>query len=240
MKSEFLSTAAHELRTPMSSIYGYAELLDTQELTPEEKAEFLKIILAESKAMATILNDLLDLARIEARLAQDFVMTRIDLYALIQEVAANMAVAHNRERPKLIATKQSYWINADKAKIIQVLNNVLSNAYKYSPNGGAVTVEIITSSKAIQSSLGIDADFIGIRVTDKGIGMTPEQLKHVFERFYRADTSGKILGTGLGLSIVKEIVELHHGNVTIDSVLGKGSTLTLWLPRAIEPLTSLQ
>ena len=240
MKSEFLSTAAHELRTPMSSIYGYAELLDTQELTPEEKAEFLKIILAESKAMATILNDLLDLARIEARLAQDFVMTRIDLYALIQEVAANMAVAHNRERPKLIATKQSYWINADKAKIIQVLNNVLSNAYKYSPNGGAVTVEIITSSKAIQSSLGIDADFIGIRVTDKGIGMTPEQLKHVFERFYRADTSGKILGTGLGLSIVKEIVELHQGNVTIDSVLGKGSTLTLWLPRAIEPLTSLQ
>lgn len=233
MKSEFLSTAAHELRTPMSSIYGYAELLDTQELTPEEKAEFLKIILAESKTMATILNDLLDLARIEARLAQDFVMAHIDLYALIQEVAANLAVAHNRERPKLIATEQSYWINADKAKIIQVLNNVLSNAYKYSPNGGAVTMEIITPSNAIQSSLGIDADFIGIRVTDKGIGMTPEQLKHVFERFYRADTSGKILGTGLGLSIVKEIVELHHGSVTIDSVIDKGSTLTIWLPGGI-------
>jgi PAS domain S-box-containing protein len=233
MKSEFLSTAAHELRTPMSSIYGYAELLDTQELTPEEKAEFLKIILAESKTMATILNDLLDLARIEARLTQDFVMVHIDLYALIQEVAANLAVAHNRERPKLIATEQSYWINADKAKIIQVLNNVLSNAYKYSPNGGAVTMEIITPSNAIQSSLGIDADFIGIRVTDKGIGMTPEQLKHVFERFYRADTSGKILGTGLGLSIVKEIVELHHGSVTIDSVIDKGSTLTIWLPGGI-------
>jgi len=240
MKSEFLSTAAHELRTPMSSIYGYAELLDTQELTPEEKAEFLKIILAESKVMATILNDLLDLARIEARLAQDFVMTRINLPALIQEVAANMAVAHNRERPKLIATEQSYWINADKAKIIQVLNNVLSNAYKYSPNGGAVSVDIVTPNKAVQDSLGIGVDFIGICVTDKGIGMTPEQLNHVFERFYRADTSGKVLGTGLGLSIVKEIVELHHGNVTIDSVLGKGSTLTLWLPRAIKPLTSLQ
>ena len=88
--------------------------------------------------------------------------------------------------------------------------------------------------------MGIDADFIGIRVTDKGIGMTPEQLNHVFERFYRADTSGKILGTGLGLSIVKEIVELHHGNVTIDSVFGKGTTLTIWLPLAIEPLASLQ
>jgi signal transduction histidine kinase len=70
--------------------------------------------------------------------------------------------------------------------------------------------------------------------------MTLEQLNHVFERFYRADTSGKILGTGLGLSIVKEIVELHHGNVTIDSVFGKGTTLTLWLPRAIKPLASLQ
>ncbi len=238
MKSEFLSTAAHELRTPMSSIYGYAELLDTQELTPEERTEFLKIILAESKTMATILNDLLDLARIEARLAQDFVMTRIDLPALIQEVAANMAVAHGREPPQLIAKETM--IYADKAKIIQVMNNVLSNAYKYSPKGGAVSVDIVTPNKAIQDSLGIGADFIGICVTDKGIGMTPEQLHHVFERFYRADTSGKILGTGLGLSIVKEIVELHHGNVTIDSVFGKGTTLTLWLPRAIEPLASLQ
>ena len=190
--------------------------------------------------MATILNDLLDLARIEARLAQDFVMAHIDLYALIQEVAANLAVAHNRERPKLIAKEKTIYINADKAKIIQVLNNVLSNAYKYSPNGGAVTVEITPPSNAIQSSLGIGVDFIGICVTDKGIGMTPEQLNHVFERFYRADTSGKILGTGLGLSIVKEIVELHHGNVTIDSVFGKGSTLTIWLPLAIEPLASLQ
>ena len=240
MKSEFLSTAAHELRTPMSSIYGYAELLDTQELTPEEKAEFLKIILAESKVMATILNDLLDLARIEARLAQDFVMTRIDLYALIQEVAANMAVAHGREPPQLIAKEKTIYINADKAKIIQVMNNVLSNAYKYSPKGGVVSVSIITPNKAVQDSLGIGADFIGICVTDKGIGMTPEQLNHVFERFYRADTSGKILGTGLGLSIVKEIVELHHGNVTIDSVFGKGTTLTIWLPLAIEPLASLQ
>ena len=222
----------------MSSIYGYAELLDTQELTPEEKTEFLKIILAESKAMATILNDLLDLARIEARLAQDFVMTRINLPALIQEVAANMAVAHGRESPQLIAKETM--IYADKAKVTQVLNNVLSNAYKYSPKGGAVSVDIVTPNKAVQDSLGIGVDFIGICVTDKGIGMTPEQLNHVFERFYRADTSGKILGTGLGLSIVKEIVELHHGNVTIDSVFGKGTTLTIWLPLAIEPLASLQ
>jgi signal transduction histidine kinase len=160
-------------------------------------------------------------------------MVHIDLYALIQEVAANLAVAHNRERPKLIAREQSYWINADKAKITQVLNNVLSNAYKYSPNGGAVTVEIITPSNAMQSSLDIDASYIGIRVMDEGIGMTPEQLSHAFERFYRADTSGKILGTGLGLSIVKEIVELHHGSVTIDSVIDKGSTLTIWLPGGI-------
>ena len=233
MKSEFLSTAAHELRTPMSSIYGYAELLVTQDLTAQEKEEFLKIILAESKTMAGILNDLLDLARIEARLALDFVMARIDVYELIREVAANLAVAHDREQPVVLAKKQAVWINADRAKMKQVMNNVLSNAYKYSASHSTVTIDIVRPSKAMQSSLDIDASYIGIRVMDEGIGMTPEQLSHAFERFYRADTSGKILGTGLGLSIVKEIVELHHGSVTIDSVIDKGSTLTIWLPGGI-------
>ena len=237
MKSEFLSTAAHELRTPMSSIYGYAELLVTQDLTAQEKEEFLKIILAESKTMAGILNDLLDLARIEARLALDFVMARIDVYELIGEVAANLAVAHDREQPVVLAKKQAVWINADRAKIIQVMNNVLSNAYKYSASHSTVTIDIVQPSKAMQSSLDIDASHIGIRVMDEGIGMTPEQLSHAFERFYRADTSGKILGTGLGLSIVKEIVELHHGDVTIDSVFGKGTAITIWLPSDLQPLS---
>ena len=237
MKSEFLSTAAHELRTPMSSIYGYAELLVTQDLTAEEKEEFLKIILAESKTMATILNDLLDLARIEARLAIDFVMTRIDVCELIREVAANLSVGHDRAPPVILAKKQAVWIQADRAKIIQVMNNVLSNAYKYSPNGGAVTIEVVSPTKAMQASHQIPADFIGIRVTDEGIGISPEQITHVFERFYRADTSGKILGTGLGLSIVKEIVELHHGDVTIDSVIGKGTAITIWLPSDLQALS---
>lgn len=237
MKSEFLSTAAHELRTPMSSIYGYAELLVTQDLTAEEKEEFLKIILAESKIMATILNDLLDLARIEARLAIDFVMTRINVCELIREVAANLSVAHDRAPPVITTKKQAVWIQADRVKMIQVLNNVLSNAYKYSPNGGAVTIEVISPTKAMQASHQIPADFIGIRVADEGIGISPEQITHVFERFYRADTSGKILGTGLGLSIVKEIVELHHGDVTIDSVIGKGTAITIWLPSDLQALS---
>jgi signal transduction histidine kinase len=104
---------------------------------------------------------------------------------------------------------------------------VLSNAYKYSPDGGAVDIGLIESSG--------DGDVpprIGIRITDHGIGMTPEQLARVCERFYRADTSGKIPGTGLGMSIVKEIVELHGGELEISSEVGTGSTVTIWLPGA--------
>ncbi|MFZ4538842.1 sensor histidine kinase, partial [Propionivibrio sp.] len=113
--------------------------------------------------------------------------------------------------------------------------NVLSNAYKYSSADGTVTIELVAPEKGAHSS-----SCIGIRITDNGIGMTPEQLARVFERFYRADSSGKIPGTGLGMSIVQEIIDLHGGEVDVDSSIGEGTTVTLWLPAAarIEMLSS--
>jgi signal transduction histidine kinase len=108
--------------------------------------------------------------------------------------------------------------------MMQVINNVLSNAYKYSPNGGDVEIEVI-------ENIGLDdAGFIGIKIKDHGMGLTPEQLARVCERFYRADTSGTLPGTGLGMSIVKEVVEFHNGYVEIVSQHGKGTAVTLWLP----------
>jgi signal transduction histidine kinase len=116
-------------------------------------------------------------------------------------------------------------VSADRKKLIQAVSNVISNAYKYSPDGGAVGIDLATlpGNDDLPSR-------IGIRITDYGIGMTPEQLTHVCERFYRADTSGKIPGTGLGMSIVKEIVELHGGDLEITSKVGAGTTVMLWLP----------
>ncbi len=225
MKSEFLSTAAHELRTPMASIYGFAEVLLTQELDAESSKEFLSIIFKQSGLMASILNELLDLARIEARRGKDFVFEVAHVQALIEETVHGFKQPSWREAPKLVLPVESLYIKADQKKVQQAFLNVLSNAYKYSTATSQVTIELITTPFAA----GVGRR-IGIRFIDQGIGMTPAQLERVFERFYRADTSGNIPGTGLGMSIVKEIIELHDGEIELSSNAGVGTTVTLWLP----------
>ena len=117
-------------------------------------------------------------------------------------------------------------MRVDRKKLTQAVSNVLSNAYKYSPEGGTVEVELLEANN--NEHIGE----LGIRIADHGIGMTPDQLARIFERFYRADASGKIPGTGLGMSIVKEIVELHGGHVSLNSKLGAGTEVTLWIPSA--------
>ncbi len=222
LKSEFLSTAAHELRTPMASVYGFAELLMTQELGAAERSELLGIIYKQSGVMADILNELLDLARIEARRGKDFVFESLQVQALLREVLAGYKLPPNRSLPRIELPAEPCFILADRSKASQAIVNVLSNAYKYSPQGGDVRVELLTQV------LEDGRPGLGLRISDFGIGMTPEQVSHVFERFYRADTSGKIPGTGLGMSIVKEIVDLHGGRVDVSSRPGKGTSVTLW------------
>ena len=234
MKSEFLSTAAHELRTPMASIYGFAEVLLTQELDPASSKEFLGIIFKQSEMMASILNELLDLARIEARRGTDFVFEITPVQALVEKVVREFKLPDGRAPPSLIAAAGHLSMRADPQKVQQAVLNVLSNAYKYSPAGGVVQIELLDSP----AHEGTAAQ-VGIRIVDHGIGMTPEQQSHVFERFYRADASGKILGTGLGMSIVHEIVTLHRGRVELDSQLGVGTAVTLWWPEGLSEPVSL-
>ena len=228
MKSEFLSTAAHELRTPMASIYGFSEVLLTQELDPASSKEFLSIIFKQSELMASILNELLDLARIEARRGKDFVFENIPVFALVDKVVHEFKLPAGRAAPILINPDAPLSILADLKKAQQALLNVLSNAYKYSLTDTTVRIELLDSPPDAST-----APVVGISITDQGIGMTPAQQARVFERFYRVDKSGKIPGTGLGMSIVHEIVELHHGRIELSSTLGVGTTITLWLPAAI-------
>jgi PAS domain S-box-containing protein len=225
MKSEFLSTAAHELRTPMASIYGYSELLMTQDFDDEARKELLETIFRQSELMASIINELLDLARIESRRGKDFVIERLDLKDLVTTTVAGYKPPPKRSAPQFAGSATPMLIDADRRKMQQAILNIVSNAYKYSPDGG--TVEIVLSVSNDDGS-----HRVGVTVSDSGIGMTPEQLERVCERFYRADTSGKIPGTGLGMSIVKEIIELHGGEVRIASIPGKGTSATLWLPAA--------
>jgi signal transduction histidine kinase len=224
MKSEFLATAAHELRTPMASIFGYAEVLLNEKFDDATQHEFLNTIYVQSKLMANILNELLDLARIEARRDKDFRYTRVDLQLLVTDLARSYPVPAGRDGLELTLPEQPLYLMADAGKLRQTLLNVVSNAFKYSPNGGPVTLKAWIKSTTNQ------APGVCIEVTDCGIGMSAAQRARVGERFYRADTSGKIPGTGLGMSIVKEIIALHHGTLEIDSTPGAGTTVRLCLP----------
>jgi PAS domain S-box-containing protein len=221
MKSEFLSTAAHELRTPMASIYGFSELLLARSFSEEKRRDLLETISRQATRMSTIIDELLDLARIEARQGKDFVLEPLALPALVQQVLTDYNPPDGRPQPALQTTAEPLPVRADRAKLQQAVLNVLSNAYKYSPGSNAVQVRCVRDASSRRA---------GIEIRDHGMGMTPEQLARLFERFYRADTSGHIPGTGLGMSIVKEIVELHGGEVGVTSAPGEGTTVTLWLP----------
>ncbi|MDD2699813.1 MAG: ATP-binding protein [Sideroxydans sp.] len=230
IKSEFLSTAAHELRTPMSSIFGYTELMLARELEPDLRRESLLVIYKQSELMISIINELLDLSRIEARGGKDFNLEMLAVAPLLRDVIGSFLPPAERKAPiASIPDRPAIRINADQKKLTQAINNILSNAYKYSPDGGDVEVSLVYPP---YDDLHLHQKQIGIRIADHGIGMTAEQIPRIFERFYRVDSSGKIPGTGLGMSIVKEIIGFHDGQVAVDSSPGKGTRVTIWLPVA--------
>jgi signal transduction histidine kinase len=178
--------------------------------------------------MIEIINELLDLVRIDDRRGQDFDFIVLDAGELVREVVADFGVPEGHSAAVVEGSPLPLSVRADRRKLSQAVRNIVSNAYKYSPDGGEVAVQLV----AADSSSKGQAPLVGIEVADHGLGMTAEQVARVFERFYRADNSGTIPGTGLGMSIVKEIMGLHGGDVTVVSQPGLGTTVTLWLPMA--------
>jgi len=225
LKSEFMTAAAHELRTPMTSIYGFVELLIHREMPPERHRELLQRVHRQSRAMMDILDELLDLSRIEARRALDFNFQPVCLDDLLRHALDDFAVPPEREPPALSLAAEPMWAQVDAGKLGQALRNLLSNAYKYSPGGGPVAMRLMP----------VDDTLVDIEVEDHGLGMTPQELDRVTERFYRADRSGAIPGTGLGMAIVKEIIELMGGSLLLRSEPGRGTTTTLRLRRIAAP-----
>lgn len=225
LKSEFLSTAAHELRTPMASIYGFSELLLRRSYGEEKQREMIGTINRQASILINLINELLDLARIEARAGKDFKILRQSPGPIIGETVSALQGTDAGTRIQMLLPDEFPELEFDPEKLGLCLTNVLSNAIKYSPGGGEIRLDTLIRSR----ESGV---FFGIRVEDQGIGMTPEQLARVFERFYRADPSGNIPGTGLGMSLVKEIIDFMHGDVEVTSVAGRGTTVVLWLPVA--------
>ncbi|MBI2731998.1 MAG: PAS domain S-box protein, partial [Aquabacterium sp.] len=221
MKSEFLAMAAHELRTPMVSIFGFTELLLKRPFSDERRKDMLGTIHRQASILINLVNELLDLARIEARRGKDFNRRLQPIGPIIKQAMEGLRVPGDERKVRVSMENPNTQVWADTDKLGQAVLNVLSNAYKYSPGGGEIHLRVM-GDEATQQLI--------IEVQDHGIGMTREQLERVFERFFRADPSGNIPGTGLGMSLVKEIVGLHQGTVQVLSEFGAGTTVRIALP----------
>ncbi|HVG22244.1 MAG TPA: HAMP domain-containing sensor histidine kinase [Blastocatellia bacterium] len=223
-KNQLLGMAAHDLRNPLSAILTLSEFLLDQKLhvTGDEQEEFIRRIRSSSEFMLRLVNDLLDISKIEAgRLDLDLEAT--DLRAIIEDnVALNRILADKRQvRLSLVQDEDIPRLMLDPAKIEQVLNNLIVNAIKFSPSGGAVEVRLNKGENDVT-----------ISVSDQGPGIPEEEFHKLFNPFEKtsAKSASKEKGTGLGLAIVKKIVSGHQGKIRVESQVGKGSTFHVTLP----------
>ncbi len=221
MKSDFLSMAAHELRTPMSSVYGFTELLMTREFDTVTRQQLLKNIHSQAESLVAMVNDLLDLAKIEARANHAFHLVEQALEPIVQEVVDGFMLAGDRRQIHLAFASTWHQVSLDAEHIKRALTNIISNAFKYSPQGGDVEVRVI--SQATETS-----PRVGVMVKDNGIGMTSEQISHLYDRFWRGENVSDIPGTGLGMALVKEIMDFHQGTIEVNSQANMGTSVTLW------------
>jgi two-component system phosphate regulon sensor histidine kinase PhoR len=229
MKSDFVSKASHELRTPLSSINAYLELLIDGEASDEgSRQEFYGVIKSEADRLGRLIDNMLNISRIEAGIVRatpeevDFVDVAKSAVEIIQPQAKLKDISVSLQHGPLACTAV-----ADRDMVKQVFLNLLSNAVKYTPEGGRVTVTIENddSTGSVLST-----------VADTGLGIPPDDLEKVFDKFYRIDNYKRVAkGTGLGLSLVKQIVEtVHHGAVDVSSTLGLGSKFSFTIPYELE------
>jgi len=226
IKTEFMSTAAHELRTPLTSIQGFSEVLLTRgdSISVAERRKFIAYINEEATALSRIVNDLLDLSRIESGGGYSMSKVLCEPDSLLRQVVEHFSEASpdHQFEIELPKTPIDLWI--DKEKIAQVVKNIVSNAVKYAPAGGRIRV-----------SARYTDDMYQVAIEDEGIGMSRDQVAKIFDKFYRAAESGTaVQGTGLGMNIVKKIVAAHDGRVWVESAMEKGTTVRFCIPRGSE------
>ncbi len=226
-KSEFLANMSHELRTPLNAIIGYSEMLqeDAADLGAEQLTEDLGRINAAGKHLLELINAVLDLSKIEAGRMELYLET-FDVAGLVRDIAAVIQplAGKNANRLEVRCPPETGTMRADLTKVRQALFNLLSNACKFTDRG---TVGLAVARETIDGR-----DFMAFRVSDTGIGMTPEQLTRLFEAFSQADaaTTRRYGGTGLGLALSRRLCRMMGGDVTVESVAGQGSTFTIRLP----------
>ena len=223
MKDEFVALVSHELRTPLTAIQGYTELVldGTGGEINEEQRSMLTAVDRSSARLFRLINDLLFVAQVNAG-KLDVALEDVDLAMVAREAIEDA-------RPRAAAAEVSLefdfaltpTVKADRVRLGQVFDNLISNAIKFTPPGGRVGLKI--------SMVGDEAIIV---VTDSGMGMTPEDQQRLFTRFFRTKAAAKIQGTGLGLSITKAIVDAHHGSISVESEVGTGTSFTFTVPTA--------
>jgi signal transduction histidine kinase len=225
LKSQFLSTVSHELRSPLTSIKAFAEiLLDSPDPDPATRIHFFEIINKEADRLTRIITDLLDLARIEGG-AVVWKTEPVDLRVIAQEAAAALASLASEKDLQLevAAGTEPQPVHANRDRMHQVMTNLIDNAIKFSSAGGRVQVRLEA----------VPGPYVRVAVEDSGPGIPPEHTPRVFDRFYQAGGYQSAAGTGLGLAISREIVTSHGGEIWVDSEPGRGSTFYFTVPRSL-------
>ncbi|MBA2352261.1 MAG: GAF domain-containing protein, partial [Burkholderiales bacterium] len=221
-KSQFLANMSHELRTPLNAIIGFSEVLNERlfgELN-DKQAEYVQDIHSSGRHLHALINDILDLSKIEAG-RMELELSTFDLPTAIRDALTFMHERANRHEVAMRADidPRLGQFTGDERKFKQILLNLLSNALKFTPRGGAATVTATQANPDIE-----------ISVADTGIGISPADQKIIFEEFRQAQSGGSREGTGLGLTLTRKFVEMHRGKIQVTSEVGKGSTFTFTLP----------
>jgi signal transduction histidine kinase len=224
LKSEFISTAAHELRTPVATIMGYTELLSDESLnqsfSEEQKKDFRKEIMDNSERLSMIIDDILDLSRIEHGQSILLDKTYASLEEILKKSSRLLAIKSEAVISINISPEVPKEIEIDAHRISQVVDNLLSNAIKYSPERRSIFVNV-----------ELEGEHCKVAIIDQGIGMNEEQRTQIFDKFYRADaTNTAVRGLGLGMSIVKRIINEHGGTIWVESAIGQGTKVHFTLP----------
>lgn len=222
LKDELVATVSHELRTPLSSLMGFAELMLDCEFPRSEQQEFLRIIHRESGRLTQLINDFLDLQRIESG-RMSYNCRPLDVRTLIRETVEVFGIEAERHQFELDFPCDLPVVMGDSDRLRQVLSNLISNALKFSPHGGSIQIRI-----------RLDGEELEVMVADQGLGIAPDVIPLLFTKFVRADNADtrKIGGTGLGLALIREMIQAHGGRTWVESELGKGSRFYFTLPIA--------
>ncbi len=224
VRRDFVANVSHELKTPLTSILGFSDILAGEHLDEEERIHYATIILKGAKRMQGIISDLLTLSSLETE-GKQFPMEKVEVSDLIDDARESVRFACDQKRMRLvIGDAKGFQVTCARNLMVEAISNLLSNAIRYSPEGTEILVGVEQDAKNTM-----------ISVTDHGYGISPEDQKRIFERFYRVDKarSRSQGGTGLGLSIVRHVMLIHKGTVKVQSSLGAGSTFTLVIPREL-------